>query len=299
MSLTNLLIVKQSGINNLLVDWLNDKFWKWGTWLRRVFLGVAVGGAMLIATRTIERAVNGKDGSPGAPPEWQAKQIETLPVETLKGIGSVLEGIGGSEEKEGFFIPVESENNTDWSKIVWKKPEGPYTPNCPIGNPYCKYGYGDGAGWMCWKWAEIYNKEIARLYEEALLLNEDWAIAGRPDGYVSDKDVEEDIVPPEDLERGTTPEPEVLAEMLGQHELTLNEIFNLGEENVVDVNLFQDGTEGRKEELNEAVRDAQSDWFAIMEHFYWREPQMREIEEWERREKHKKRKKRRQQESQF
>ena len=146
---------------------------------------------------------------------------------------------------------------------------------------------------MCWKWAETYNKEIARLYEE------DWAIAGRPDGYVSDKDVEEDIVPPEDLERGTTPEPEVLAEMLGQHELTLNKIFNLGEENVVDVNLFQDGTEGRKEELNEAVRDAQSDWFAIMEPFYWREPQMREIEEWERREKHKKRKKHRKQESQF
>ena len=67
---------------------------------------------MLIATRTIERAVNGKDESPGAPPEWQAKQIETLPVETLKGIGSVLEGIGDSGEKEGFFIPVESENNT-------------------------------------------------------------------------------------------------------------------------------------------------------------------------------------------
>src|SRR4029434_10172212 len=114
MSLTNLLIVKQSGINNLLIDWLNDKFWKWGTWLRRVFLGVAVGGAMLIATRTIERAVNGKDESPGAPPEWQAKQIETLPVETLKGIGDRV-------DKEGFFIPVESENNADWSKAVWTK----------------------------------------------------------------------------------------------------------------------------------------------------------------------------------
>ena len=146
---------------------------------------------------------------------------------------------------------------------------------------------------MCWKWAEIYNKEIARLYDAALLLNEDWAIAGRLDGYVSDEDVEEDIVPPEDLERGTTPEPDVLAQMLNLHTLTLNEIFNLGEEDLFADDLFQDGSRRRNGKQNEALQDAWSDWPDITEHMYWREPQMKEFEEWERREQRKKRSKKR------
>ena len=52
--------------------------------------------------------------------------------------------------------PTKSKDDTKMTgdDMVWIKPEGPYTPDCPIGNPYCKYGYGDGAGWMCWKWAE-------------------------------------------------------------------------------------------------------------------------------------------------
>ena len=251
MSRTNLLIVKQSGINNPLIDWLNDKFWKWGTWLRRVFLGVAVGGAMLIATRTIERAVNGKDGSPGAPPEWQAKQIETLPVETLKGIGSVLEGIGDRVEKEGLCVsltdseekegdaeePRDCGNTIEWSKVEWTEPEGPYNPDCPIGNYYCKHGYGEGAGWMCWKWLEKYQNEMRRLYEEARMVNDDWAqMVGEPEEFVRM------LLP---VGGDPTPDPEVLTEMLSQHETALNEMFNLGGKEV-DVNFFQDETEEKE-----------------------------------------------------
>lgn len=45
----------------------------------------------------------------------------------------------------------------------WVQPPGPYTPGCPIGNPYCKYGQLGGAGWSCWKWAAIYHPERPNL----------------------------------------------------------------------------------------------------------------------------------------
>ena len=91
---------EQSGIKNPLVDWLNEKFGRWGAFLGQVFLGVAVGGAILttcgcccipcmrtLATRTIERAINGKDEIPDAPPKYQAAQMETLPFGAVGRVG--------------------------------------------------------------------------------------------------------------------------------------------------------------------------------------------------------------------
>ena len=47
----------------------------------------------------------------------------------------------------------------------WRMPEGPYTAECPIGNPYCTQE--GGSGWACWDWAESHQPEKPKPEEKA------------------------------------------------------------------------------------------------------------------------------------
>ena len=188
-----------------------------------------------------------------------------------------VDGDGQGETDE----PTKSKDDTKMTgdDMVWIKPEGPYTPDCPIGNPYCKYGQGRGAGWMCWEWAEIHNKEMAKLQRLAVLVNEDWAICRPDDDDDDDNDDNGDGIP---LGLMTPGRAAVVAQMLSHHKKTLNELFNQGGEDVVVENLFQEGvwwTSGEpREVIGDQCLDAQADWFDYLEDEYWREPQEAERE---------------------
>ncbi|KAJ8252967.1 hypothetical protein GJAV_G00207700 [Gymnothorax javanicus] len=90
------------------------------------------------------------------PPEWSLEQVRT----NLLSFQDINKEDGDGESKEG-------DRNVTGSD-EWVCPPEPYTPNCPIGNPYCKHGQGGGAGWACWKWAEKYCSDLPNLRKQLL-----------------------------------------------------------------------------------------------------------------------------------
>ena len=73
-----------------------------------------------------------------APPKYQATQMEGE-----QGTGEARLLISPTEKEDGdgqleTDEPTKSKDDTKMTgdDMVWIKPEGPYTPDCPIGNPY-------------------------------------------------------------------------------------------------------------------------------------------------------------------